>query len=606
MVGDDDDREQPLKKLETLERTNSISNVKTFDPRPRVGLISGQNGQGMYGMSSLYRLGAAVLLVVVSVMNLAMSWSDEIRTSRRVYSRQPFLQVHGDPYWAYTHSTRRAGDDGGRAYAYPVVIEHPHRDGSYVPVSHDYEPGIPGGMPGTVREMVPEKYRGWYDERVGREEDIRKVVPTFYGEMVALQARNETGMEFPNFGRCLDAEKSRIDVDEYWGSVEELFGYSQRVQACIRTGQVRMVDVSRDPQTDLSPFSSMDIHFTVTALLWISASFAVWKLDALEGLGMLRKGVPYVALVWNLFFFLLTLAKILQDALPLNNGVILALAVAYTIKGQWDHTKGDPDTEQRAAAGPDTRARVPGYACAYAPVTQGGLLWSTDSFFQPLRMEAGFKGRLKDSYSSLKSRGQGLIQRALPGYMGRLEKDDKLTLLWYTEQEVVLPLLLVTVLLAECPGITLDLVQVLFVALAASISASKDMYRVARHNKKAVQDGVHDQYWMVYGLAHLASVLLLCGLALGLGGEYATKMAGSYRTAKGDALFALTVLALVLQGLFYVAALACTVLLFGGSSAGRGQTMMPQIWGSVNLGTMLYMGFLFSTWVTRDDLRAAA
>lgn len=147
-------------------------------------------------------------------------------------------------------------------------------------------------------------------------------------------------------------------------AMEMMQNSSHRLGACLLTGQQASVDITSNYATSMILFSSVNVIFMVTVVVWISASFALFHIggfiktdaemngdintnsngDQLPPNGGCACGafslddfLMFVAIVWNavLAFLLLSQDFRMYQNIPLNNAILAIAALLVSIFVQW-------------------------------------------------------------------------------------------------------------------------------------------------------------------------------------------------------------------------------------------------------------------------------
>jgi len=167
------------------------------------------------------------------------------------------------------------------------------------------------------------------------------------------------GTQLPNFVRCSrkyipPAQATYGTTDDDQKELEQWMPHLQRFNnnshlrgTCLLTGQHATVDMTSNYKTSTILFSSVNVLFMLTVVLWITASFALFyiggrpKLDDVSNNNKdefnLEDGLMSLAIVWNVILVILILVPEIQKSLniPLNNVVIAIVALIVTIFVQW-------------------------------------------------------------------------------------------------------------------------------------------------------------------------------------------------------------------------------------------------------------------------------
>ena len=118
---------------------------------------------------------------------------------------------------------------------------------------------------------------------------------------------------------------------------------------CLLTGQQATVDVTSNYKTSLTVFSSVNLLFMLTVVLWISASFSLFYVGGMPQLESRSSEVStsgywtsadffmLTGIVWNLFLAIYILVPSVQESsnIPLNNVVVAMAALLSAIAVQW-------------------------------------------------------------------------------------------------------------------------------------------------------------------------------------------------------------------------------------------------------------------------------
>jgi hypothetical protein len=170
-------------------------------------------------------------------------------------------------------------------------------------------------------------------------------------------------------GRCItskqfasDASSKLSEAGDWTVNVIKVMTNSHLRGTCLLTAQQATVDITSNYKTSLVWFSSVNMLFMLTVVLWISASFALfytggllpeWKKDANDfeeiqtakpNYNMLNFGsfgkadfAVGLAIAWNVFLIVFVMIPKIQDdySIPLNNVVIAIFATLAAIAVQW-------------------------------------------------------------------------------------------------------------------------------------------------------------------------------------------------------------------------------------------------------------------------------
>ena len=163
----------------------------------------------------------------------------------------------------------------------------------------------------------------------------------------------KVGSVLPNIARCVKPlpvnNPQPSDVEEWLNSVKHVASNSHLRGTCLLTGQQATVDVTSNYKTSLTTFSSVNMLFMLSVIMWISASFALFYVGGLPRNGAADPasfGMVYwssadffilTSIVWNIFLVVYILVPRVQEQsnIPLNNVVVALMALLSSIAVQW-------------------------------------------------------------------------------------------------------------------------------------------------------------------------------------------------------------------------------------------------------------------------------
>lgn len=184
----------------------------------------------------------------------------------------------------------------------------------------------PSNSPQTAPEVL---FQGYHHLSVSQPKDG---VSSLVGEKILRQVRRtgDPGL-YVNLLRCtgghdVTSDKA-TDVKDFWELLSENRNFSHRATMCALNGQPSMVDITSDPRTSLSLFSTNDGVFLINAVVWISASFFLTRVIEKMSLSWMTQVLSVVLLLWQVAFIILNIVFFyVSDWVPINNvGISFAL-----------------------------------------------------------------------------------------------------------------------------------------------------------------------------------------------------------------------------------------------------------------------------------------
>ena len=308
--------------------------------------------------------------------------------------------------------------------------------------------------------------------------------------LAQINSGNWTKPWFPNLSRCVvgDKDPQTIEaVETYLRHLNWIAQSSSRVQSCVHSGQQQMVDVATSYKTTYSLFSSMNVPFLVTTVLWISASFSVFRTKA-----FLPSYQPwsyystyFVAVAWNVALLGITFfTPILNDnaLIPVNNVLI---TISMTIAAMYVQHKWSQVTE-----------------------TIGGNKQRNQDVEAATRKE------------KIRLFGKEFVRMSIPG---RTHNDEnKTTLLLGFEYAITSPLLVTTLLAAWSPDVTPAELQLVFVAMTMGHFMLKASIGIVS------SDADYDKRWNHAIVAQTLAGVMFMITALIIFGAHAMQAANSF------------------------------------------------------------------------------
>ncbi len=216
-------------------------------------------------------------------------------------------------------------------------------------------------------------------------------------------------MLLPFLGRCVDKgltttkDPKPEDVGNWMQSIMRVTSKSHLRGTCIHTGQQDTVDIASNYKTSLTMFSSVNMLFMLTVVLWISASFALFYIggspppkNAVSEIDSSTEPdtcnivccaiVPsssganafttadatiLVSIAWNAALIVYVMVPKMQgdSNIPLNNVVLTIFAALAAIAVQWhwayysgkDHIKNKNYSQQGTPASDEIPGEDAGY-----------------------------------------------------------------------------------------------------------------------------------------------------------------------------------------------------------------------------------------------------
>jgi hypothetical protein len=161
-----------------------------------------------------------------------------------------------------------------------------------------------------------------------------------------------SGSILPNIHRCL---VSSNDSDTFLEGMSDLQMKPTVRGMCDTTGQQSMVDISTNPMTSITLFSSIHIYYILLCIVWVTASFTVFHLPQFDrksgDMGVYKSSLSMsditavAPIVWNIGLLIYSVVR--SDVIPRNNiiGTIVLVLVVTFMQYMWSST-----TEEKAEA----------------------------------------------------------------------------------------------------------------------------------------------------------------------------------------------------------------------------------------------------------------
>ena len=488
----------PVDKEHKVANANLMDNPANHASHQIHAQESNSNGKEIILFS--FNALLSVALVTMSILSVGSVFTLQRCGVRHSFSRHLMSRVEADPIL------------GSSPLMFPVVIHNANTTAGYIQLSPFTLPlnlaplntpllnisqltTLPLSMFGSLFTVLHPSVAASLPKAVvalsiTNSTWVQNNAIAYFMLLAQINSGNWTKPWFPNLSRCVvgDKDPQTIEaVETYLRHLNWIAQSSSRVQSCVHSGQQQMVDVATSYKTTYSLFSSMNVPFLVTTVLWISASFSVFRTKA-----FLPSYQPwsyystyFVAVAWNVALLGITFfTPILNDnaLIPVNNVLI---TISMTIAAMYVQHKWSQVTE-----------------------TIGGNKQRNQDVEAATRKE------------KIRLFGKEFVRMSIPG---RTHNDEnKTTLLLGFEYAITSPLLVTTLLAAWSPDVTPAELQLVFVAMTMGHFMLKASIGIVS------SDADYDKRWNHAIVAQTLAGVMFMITALIIFGAHAMQAANSF------------------------------------------------------------------------------
>lgn len=357
------------------------------------------------------------------------------------------------------------------------------------------------------------------------------------------------------------------DVERWIKDIADMVTHSHLRGTCAMTGQIRMVDVSSQTQTSLTPFASTNPVFMMLVITWITSSFSLFYVRSPDLIPdengkweMMRKLMVGVLAIWHIAIIVIILlpAMYSDKNIPMNNMIISIILVGVSAILQLKYydkksAKREAKDSLKAAGIPDEQITnllhgMQGTVRARSPFTISG---KNSRPAEPLGLV--FMG-------DDEKRG---AKKTLEKYLVHPEEQLDTNTLRFAEYAITTPPLVVVVLASVSPSTSTTALLITYISTAgfylicmAATKFAVAIQRLEQKKEKNTEDENEKVKWRVtwqggavmiiiilLSAATMAYVLVQYGILAGFQGQVADPkiQVATYLVVVAQCVIALTV-----------------------------------------------------------------